>query len=178
MSVRTDAMPENDDYLNDYLKDFEKMCEQHRDAYNIHAVKLKNRHNLITLPLLVITSATGVIASLSVDKVAGIIVGAGSAVLTAVQRYCSYAERSENSRMTAKSYTRIIHKIENIKLIMKSVVVKTSPELFGKFLREIQGEIDSAQQNANEVPWELLQYINTIDTTLCCVSVKRADSRV
>jgi hypothetical protein len=165
-------MPERDDYLNVYLENFEKMCEQHRDAYNIHAVKLKNRHNLITLPLLIITSATGVIASLSIDRVAGIVVGASSAVLTAVQRYCSYAERSENARMTAKSYARIIRKIENIKLIIKSETVSTSPELFAKFLREIQAEIDSAQENANDVPWEILQYIDTIDATLCCVSIK------
>jgi hypothetical protein len=52
------------DYIVKYLTDYEERYTQFRDAYNIHAVHLKNRHNLITLPLLVITSSTGVIASL------------------------------------------------------------------------------------------------------------------
>jgi gas vesicle protein len=160
------------DYLDEYLDHYESLCTKYRDAYNIFAVKLKNRHNMITLPLLVITSATGVIASLQINRITGIIVGASSAVLTAVQRYCSYAERSENARMTAKSYSKTIRKIGNMKLIRRSEMVMTSNDIFAKFLREVQAEVDSAQENAQDVPWELLQYIDTIDTSVCCFQVK------
>ena len=160
------------DYLDEYLDHYETLCTRYRDAYNIFAVKLKNRHNMITLPLLVITSATGVIASLQINRITGIIVGASSAVLTAVQRYCSYAERSENARMTAKSYSKTIRKIGNMKLIRRSEMVMTSNDIFAKFLREVQAEVDSAQENAQDVPWELLQYIDTIDTSVCCFQVK------
>jgi gas vesicle protein len=160
------------DYLDEYLDHYESLCTRYRDAYNIFAVKLKNRHNMVTLPLLVLTSATGVIASLQINRITGIIVGASSAVLTAVQRYCSYAERSENARMTAKSYAKTIRKIGNMKLIRRSEMVMTSNDIFAKFLREVQAEVDSAQENAQDVPWELLQYIDTIDTSVCCFQVK------
>ncbi|BAT22554.1 hypothetical protein [Yellowstone lake phycodnavirus 3] len=170
-SVRCEDVP-HQDYLDEYLDHYESLCTRYRDAYNIFAVKLKNRHNMITLPLLVITSATGVIASLQINRIIGIIVGASSAVLTAVQRYCSYAERSENARMTAKSYSKTIRKIGNMKLIRRSEMVMTSNDIFAKFLREVQAEVDSAQENAQDVPWELLQYIDTVDASVCCFPVK------
>lgn len=173
VSIRSDIpRPEDDDYLKKYLQDLETLCKRCRDAYNIHAVHLKNRHNLITFPLLVITSATGVIAGLDGSKTAGIIVGASSAVLTAIQRYCAYAERSENARMTAKSHAKIIRKIENMILIMESRAVSTSADIFSKFLREIQSEIDSTHENAKDVPWELLKYIDTVDARVCCFPVQ------
>lgn len=161
------------DYIVKYLATLDERYSQFRDAYNIHAVHLKNRHNLITLPLLVITSATGVIASLdSAPKAVGIVVGASSAVLTAIQRYCAYAERSENARLTAKSYSKIINKIENMRLSMNSKVIQSSSqEMFSKFIREIQGVANSTRENAMEVPWELLKYIDTLEAKVCCVSV-------
>jgi hypothetical protein len=161
------------DYIVKYLDNYEKRYAQFRDAYNIHAVHLKNRHNLITLPLLVITSATGVIASLdSIPKSVGIVVGATSAVLTAIQRYCAYAERSENARLTAKSYSKIINKIENMRLSMNSKVIQSvSAEMFSKFIREIQGLSNSTRENAIDVPWELLKYIDTLDAKVCCIPV-------
>jgi hypothetical protein len=161
------------DYIVRYLDNYEKRYAQFRDAYNIHAVHLRNRHNLITLPLLVITSSTGVIASLdSAPKAAGIVVGAASAVLTAIQRYCAYAERSENARLTAKSYSKIINKIENMRLSMHSKVIQSvSQEMFSKFIREIQGLSNSTRENAMEVPWELLKYIDTLDAKVCCMPV-------
>jgi hypothetical protein len=160
------------DKLKGHLGYFKVICQKSRDAYDIHAVHLKNRHNMITFPLLVITSATGVIASVDVQKIAGIIVGAASAVLTAIQRYCAYSERSENARMTAKSFSKLIRKIENLELAMDSRLVEMSEEMKAKNLTEIQSEMDSAHENAKDIPWELLKYIETIDAKVCCVPVK------
>jgi len=161
-----------DEVLEKYLENYRQLCSRCRDAYDIHAVHLKNRHNMITFPLLLITSATGVLAGLDVPKAGGIIVGAAAAVLTAIQRYCSYAERSENARMTAKTHAKIIRKIENIKLLKDSPTVGTSPDLFAKQIREIQSEIDSAHENAKDIPWELLKYIDTIDAKIGCFKIK------
>jgi len=160
------------DKLKGHLGYFKVICQKSRDAYDIHAVHLKNRHNMITFPLLIITSATGVIASVDSPKAAGIIVGAASAVLTAVQRYCAYSERSENARMTAKSFAKLIRKIENLELAMDSKIVEVSDEMKKKTLAEIQSEMDSTHENAKDIPWELLKYIDTIDAQVCCVSVK------
>jgi hypothetical protein len=160
------------DKLKGHLGYFKVICQKSRDAYDIHAVHLKNRHNMITFPLLIITSATGVIASVDSPKAAGIIVGAASAVLTAVQRYCAYSERSENARMTAKSFAKLIRKIENLELAMDSKIVEVSDEMKKKTLAEIQSEMDSVHENAKDVPWELLKYIETIDAEVCCIPVK------
>lgn len=178
VSIRSEVPePGSNDYLNKYLSDYLDLCKRYRDAYNIHSVHLKNRHNFITFPLLIITSATGVIAGLDASKTAGVIVGAASAILTAIQRYCAYSERSENARMTAKSHAKIIRKIENMQLIMESKIVSTSVDMFSKFLREIQSEIDSTHENAKDVPWELLKYIDTLDTKVCCFPVAGPKSR-
>lgn len=147
------------DYIHVYLDHhYDRYCK-FRDAYNIHAVHLKNLHNMITLPLLVITSATGVIASLDLPRPVGIIVGAASAVLTAVQRYCAFSERSENARMTAKSYAKILGEISNMRLCMRSNVWAASMthETLYKFTSEIQTHISSARENALEIPWRLLE---------------------
>lgn len=162
------------DYVVKYLNNYEERYTKFRDAYNIHAVHLKNRHNFITFPLLIITSATGVIASLdTAPKAVGIVVGAASAVLTAIQRYCAYAERSENARMTAKSYAKILNKIENMRLSMNSKVIQSvSQEMFSKVIREIQSLSNSTREGAIEVPWELLKYIDTLDAKVCCIPVK------
>ena len=161
------------DYVLEYLDRYKTTYSRFRDAYNIHAVHLKNRHNFITFPLLVITSATGVIAGLdSLPRTAGVVVGAASAVLTAIQRYCAYAERSENARMTAKSYSKIINKIQAVKLSMKSNVLEgMSKDMFANLIREIQGLSNSTRENAMEMPWELLKYIDTIDAQVCCFPV-------
>ena len=168
----------NDDSLKDYLKKYKNICEKCRDAYDIHAVHLKIKHDLVTVPLLIITSATGVIAGLNISSTVGIIVGAASAVITAIQRYCGYAERSENARMTAKNHSRIIRKIDNMFLVMDSNIVNISKEMFSKFLRDIQSEIDSTNENAKDIPWELLKYINTIDASICCIPIAGATQNI
>jgi len=170
--------PNTQDSLKDYLKKYKQICEKCRDAYDIHAVHLKIKHDLITVPLLIITSATGVIAGLNISSTVGIIVGAASAVITAIQRYCGYAERSENARMTAKNHARIIRKIDNMFLVMDSNIVKISKEMFSKFLRDIQSEIDSTHENAKDIPWELLKYINTIDASICCIPIAGATQNI
>jgi hypothetical protein len=161
------------DYVIEYLDKYKTTYSRFRDAYNVHAVHLKNRQNFIAVPLLVITSATGVIAGLdSLPRTAGVVVGAASAILTAIQRYCAYAERSENARMTAKSYSKIINKIQAVKLSMNSKVLENmSKDMFANLIREIQGLSNSTRENALEMPWELLKYIETIDTEVCCYPV-------
>ena len=54
---------------------------------------------------------------------------------------------------------------------MESKIVSTSVDMFSKFLREIQSEIDSTHENAKDVPWELLKYIDTIDAKVGCFKV-------
>ena len=57
---------------------------------------------------------------------------------------------------------------------MVSKIVEVSDEMKKKTLVEIQSEMDSTHENAKDVPWELLKYIETIDAKVCCVPVKGA----
>ena len=113
------------------------ICQKSMNAYDIHAVQLNNMHNMITFPLLFLTSATAFISNIYIQRT----LGAASAILTAVQYYCAYPERAENARMTAKNFEKIIR-------TMKS-----------KTLVEIQSEIDSTHETANDIPWDLPQEI-------------------
>lgn len=162
----------DDTTFNKYLDDQIKICEKNRDAYNLFWEKLSLKHNLVSVPLLIITSSTGVIASLTTEKTPGVIVGALSAVFAALQRYCAYAERAENARNVAKTYARIINKIKTMELLIESESLQAHPVIITKMLREIQSEIESVQEGAQEVPWDLLKTIDTVDSTVCCIKVK------
>jgi hypothetical protein len=74
--------------------------------------------------------------------------------------------------MTAKSFAKLIRKIENLELAMESNIVEVSDDIKAKTLGEIQSEMDSVHENAKDIPWELLQYIDTVDAEVCCTPVK------
>jgi hypothetical protein len=120
---------------------------------------------MITLPLLIITSASGVVAALNLPSIVGIIIGATSAVLTAIQRYCAYSERAENARMTAKSYSKILNEINNMKLHMHSKILscKVSHDMLAKFLTDIQNHSNSTRETALEIPWQILKTDSNIE---------------
>ena len=74
--------------------------------------------------------------------------------------------------MTAKSFAKLIRKIENCELGMQSRIVEVPKEIVEKTIAEIQSEMDSVHENAKDIPWELLKYIETIDAEVCCTAVK------
>jgi hypothetical protein len=156
------------DYMFEYLTNYKKMCQRRRDAYNIFSTKLKYRHNLISIPLIAVTSGTSVIAALSINKIIVTSLGALAAVLTAVQRFCAYAERAENARMIAKGHSKISRKIEDAILYIKSGATFVDPALFTKQIEDIQKDYEAVNQQANDIPWELLQYIDTVDSHIGC----------
>lgn len=156
------------DYMFQYLDEYKKMCQRRRDAYNLHSTKLRHRHNLVSIPLLALTSTTSVIAALQMDKIVVTSLGAASAVFTAIQRFCSYAERAENSRMVAKGFSKITRKIEDTLMYIKSSAASVDVTVFTKLIEDIQRDFEATNQQAHEVPWELLQYINTVDSNMWC----------
>jgi hypothetical protein len=167
-SVESKTEDGNLDYMMEYLENYKKMCQRRRDAYNLHSVRMRHKHNIVSIPLLVVTSATGVLAGLNMDRVLVTCLGASSAILTAVQRFCSYAERAENSRMIAKGYSKITRRIEDINLYIKSPASVVDITYFTKQVEDVLKEFDAVNQLAHEVPWELLQYINTVDASVWC----------
>jgi hypothetical protein len=136
-NVASNALPETD-YFYYWLSETRKTCQRNRDAYNVHSEKLRFRHNLVSIPLLAITSGTSVVAALQVNTVLTTVLGAAAAVSTAVQRFCAFAERAENARMTAKGFARIARNIESALLYIRSPAFTPEPLFYTKFVEEIK----------------------------------------
>ena len=168
LSSNVDTQASKLDYMLEYLDNYKKMCQRRRDAYNLHSVKCRHKHNIVSIPLLIVTSSTGVLAGLNMERTVVTCLGAASAVLTAIQRFCSYSERAENARMVSKGFSRIVRKVEDNVLHIKSSVTTVDIAYFTKQIEDIQKEFDSVLQQAAEIPWELLQYVNTVDSRVWC----------
>lgn len=154
-------------------------CKKRRDAFWRHARKMKTFNNVISVPLLILSSLTGLTSvaqlgvvtsensnvdnSISVTQ-QGIalplvvtISGVLTAVLTASQRYFRYAERSEHSKLMAKNYGRIARRIENTMMLVESSVTTLQGETFKKFVEDVQKDVDSLMQEVDEMPEELVK---------------------
>lgn len=137
-------------------------CMTRRREYWNHFTKMKFRHNCISIPLLIVSSATGVVSAyqfsgkntnvnIVVTSLAGI-----SAILSSVQRYCSYSERAENSKLMAKSWGRLYRKIKNTIIYINSEATDINSTVFTKLVDEIQKDIEAVAQQAEEMPSGLL----------------------
>ena len=156
-------------------------CKRRRDAFWHHSRRMHWKANLISIPLLILSSLTGLtsVAQLGVistqnpdltvptdvqkqtkgNMTLSIIVtatGVSTAVLTAFQRYFRYAERCEHANLMAKNYARIARRIENMMVLVESNVATIAPNEFRQFIEDIQKDIDSLMQEINEMPRELL----------------------
>jgi hypothetical protein len=138
-------------------------CMKRRIEYWNHFSKMKFRHNCISIPLLIASSATGVVSAyqfsgkntsvnIVVTGLAGI-----SAILSSVQRYCSYSERAENSKLMAKSWGRLHRKIKNTMTYINSEATDINSTVFTKLVDEIQKDIEAVAQQADEMPDGLLK---------------------
>jgi DNA anti-recombination protein RmuC len=132
---------------------------------------MKFRHNCISIPLLVVSSATGVVSAyqfsgqnMKVNIVVTALAGL-SAILSSIQRYCSYSERAENSKLMAKSWGRLHRKIKNTITYINSEATSINSTVFTKLVEEIQKDIEAVAQQADEMPLGLLHEIPALMTS-------------
>lgn len=138
-------------------------CKKRRDAFWRQYSKMKYRGNVVSIPLLIISSITGVTSvaniSSSDSQALPIIVsifGVSAAVLTAMQKYFRYSERAEHSKHLAKTYGRVARRIEHMIVMVESDAVKMEPEAFLKFVEDVQKDIDTLLAETDDNPKELL----------------------
>ena len=140
-------------------------CKRRRDAFWRYYGQLKFRSNIISIPLLFISSITGVtsVANLGTSvptqsalPIAVSVFGVSSAIITALQRYFRYSERAERARHLAKTYGRIARRIENMMVLIESSAITMQPEAFIKFVEDVQKDTDSLIQETDELPKELV----------------------
>lgn len=149
-------------------------CKRRRDAFWRHYKSLKLYAGLITVPMILTTSVTGLTSVAHLGTAIGLlgtpnkptnelgvpiavtVFSVTSAVLTALQKYFGYSERAEHAKHLAKTYGRIARRIENTMILVESEAITMQPEAFLKFLEDIQKDIDSLMQETDDVPTELV----------------------
>lgn len=165
----------NTDSLPFYIWSTVLDSKKRRDAYWRYYQKMRNRNNWLSVPLLVLTSASGITSvaqfgdngSSLVLPIILTIFSVSSAVLTAIQRYFKYSERAEHSKYMAKSYARVARHIENNMCLLESNAIRYDAESFLKFVETFQQEIDTIMQETDELPKEILsnKYTNNNNVT-------------
>jgi hypothetical protein len=163
-----------DDSLPHHLWGTALDCKRRRDAFWRHSFKMRLYNNLISVPLLILTSITGLtsvaqLSSVSTEisneteqtpnitmPIVVTVFGVSSAILTALQKYFRYAERSEHSKYMAKNYGRVARRIENTMVLVESSAIKMDATTFLKFVEEVQKDTDSLMQEMDDIPKELI----------------------
>ena len=149
------------------IKDLEEKKEQtayRKNAFWVLYSRLHLKNNLLSVPLLVISSAAGVLSAVQISSDRNLnwivtLLAVSTSVLTALQKYFKFAERTENAKMTAKAWGRISRKINDMITMVKSRATYINEAGFMKFLEGISAEIEETYQNADELPDVLLENI-------------------
>lgn len=141
-------------------------CKVRSRAFWKHFTRMKRRHNWISVPLLILSSGTGVSSVAQIGGNGGAtaralsvlvtVLGVSAAILTALQRYLRYSERAEESRYMAKSYARIARAIQYNMTLVESRAVVFKPEAFLKFVDGFHKDVDALLNESADVPHELL----------------------
>jgi hypothetical protein len=130
-------------------------CKKNSRAFWEMERSLRFKERLISIPLLVLSSASGVTSvtlQQSLSYVAANVMvafGISSACLVAIQKLTRYAERAEKARNIAKAYARLARRIEGTMVFVESTLVQIE---FIKFVRDIEKELDAILSDIDEVP--------------------------
>lgn len=141
--------------------------EEKRNIYWNHYRSLRLGSHCLSIPLLLITTITGATSCVEVSNINNkidclpiliAIFGVSSAILTALQKYMRYAERSETSKYISKMYGLIATKIKGQIQIILAGHELPNKEDYDKFLDSINNEVQSLQLEIDVVPKALMDY--------------------
>jgi hypothetical protein len=148
----------HNDPLQFHLKARILDCKKRREAYWDHYSNMRYRNNIIGIPLLVLSSGTGVTSIAQIHSsskwlvILTTILGVTSAFITSLQRYMRYSERAEQAKYLAKNYGRIARKIEDFMIFIESKSSKVDPTSFNNFIKEMHKDIQTLTQEADDMP--------------------------
>ena len=146
------------DSLPYYIWSIALNCKKNSRAFWEMEKTLRFKERIISIPLLVLSSASGItsvslqqsLTSATADVMVAL--GVSSACLVAIQKLTRYTERAEKAKNIAKSYARIARRIETTMVFVESEIIKFDQIEFIKFIRDIEKELDTILSETDEVP--------------------------
>lgn len=148
--------------LTHYLWLTAKDCKDRHNAYWQLYYKYKSRSDLLSVPLIILTSGMGLTSIIQLGQstpdfktlfdyiVAGL--GISSTILSGLQRYLRYAERAVIARNIAKSFSRIAYRIEVTLQEYESDPTDMSKQELLHFNTHIQHDIESVTYEVEDLP--------------------------
>lgn len=161
-----------------YITALTKMAVDYETKRNIYWESFRSlrfRGHCLSIPLLFITSFTGATSCIQVtdlnNNIKGLsiiisVFGVSSAILTALQKYMRFTERSEQSKYISKMYGLVASKIKGQIQLLVAGHTLFSGEDYNKFLDEINKEVQSLQLEIDIVPKALMAYDTTTDESV------------
>ena len=158
------------DYLKDHNKDATKdallrhleyyrgLCFHNKEVYTDYARDSKRLNDLFSLNALAYSTALGIISSVASQstklRYAGMALSGMLTIISGAQRFFGFAEKSENARLIAKGFDKIVRDIDMAIMYVNSDAVKINSKTFTKIIEEIQRNIASISEQAIQSPTE------------------------
>jgi hypothetical protein len=125
-------------------------CDVNANIYREYSGYLSFCSNLIAFPLIILTSILGIVSTMqtveledkdndnylhtnSKTKIVISILSIFVAIMSGLQKYCKFAERTEITKGYAKNFEKLGHSIENFLYEIKNNTISTQTEIFEDF---------------------------------------------
>lgn len=129
-------------------------CDVNANIYREYSGYLSLCSNLIAFPLIILTSVLGIVSTMqtveledkdndnylhtnSKTKIVISILSIFVAIMSGLQKYCKFAERTEITKGYAKNFEKLGHSIENFLYEIKNNTISTQTEVFDKLITNI-----------------------------------------
>jgi len=126
-------------------------CDVNANIYREYSGYLSLCSNLIAFPLIILTSVLGIVSTMqtvelddknnenylhtnSKTKIIISIFSIFVAIMSGLQKYCKFAERTEITKGYAKNFEKLGHSIENFLYEIKNNTISTQTEIFDKLI--------------------------------------------
>jgi hypothetical protein len=145
------------DALIKHLIHYQKLCMYNRRIYTEYARIAKMHNDLSSLTALGVSTVLGIISSLGdaqIYRYVSMGLSGYLALISGMQRFLAFAEKSENARLIAKGFDKIERDIGQAIMYVNSHAVKIDSRTFTKHIEEIQRNIAAVSEQAIQSPPE------------------------
>lgn len=145
------------DALIKHLVHYQKLCMYNRRIYTEYASIAKMHNDLSSLTALGVSTVLGIISSLGdapIYRYVSMGLSGYLALISGMQRFLAFAEKSENARLIAKGFDKIERDIGQAIMYVNSHAVKIDSRTFTKHIEEIQRNIAAVSEQAIQSPPE------------------------